>query len=379
MSRSEPFKPRTVHLVHFDGPGGGPQSIRNFASHLQNEYEHEFIMDGHGLITDYAKQAGLKAFHIPLRKLWKIPFGFLPLVRLLRQRRPDVLILHGQWAGPIGALAGKCARVKSMIYIARFPAFYTDWDLRRIIRNHFAELIPCRLADKTVVLSQGNAYQYLIRGLVADDKAVLINNCVSPDSYVDEPTRHHIREQFGWDPSDCHVCSVGRIADQKRLDWLLRAWKTVCAAEPRARLWIVGGGDATEVAALKQLTADLALTGCTFLGPQPHGVRFLAAADIVAMTTLYEGHANIPLEAMLNGKPIVANGVDGVTDSLTNGVEGFLVQPGDIQQFADRLLELIRTPTLREEMGNRGMERAKAFSPKVIYTRYRELLQRLAR
>jgi glycosyltransferase involved in cell wall biosynthesis len=254
----------------------------------------------------------------------------------------------------------RIAGVRRSIYIAGWPAFYTDWDLWRVIRNRLCEAIPCHSCNRVVVLSRGSWYQYSIRRL-GDGKLRLIHNGVDLERVPSPAQTRSLRETNRWDDQFCHVVSVGRLADQKCVDWLLRSWRIVQEKRSDARLWIVGDGQ--EEAALHRLAKDLEIGGtCAFLGSQPNGFEYVAAADIVAMTTLYEGHALLPLEAMASGRPIVASDVDGVRDSIRDGAEGFLVPPGEIEAFAEKLLLLIEDPALRKRMGDAGRLRAPDFS-----------------
>jgi len=360
-------RPKIAHILHLDGPGGGPPLVVAMLRHLAPMFDQSVIAGGRGAIARYCER-----YRVPFSEIRPIrPAKWLraapALWRALRTLKPDLVILHGQPAGPVGALVAKHLNIPSA-YIAEWPAFYTDWDTFRIVRNHLAEWLPCKLAERSLVLSEGNYYQYLIRRLIPEERGVLISNAVSPREVISEAARQRIREKYGWNPNDCHVVSVGRFADQKRVDWLLRSWKHICSVEPRAKLWLVGTVETgPEENALKALAADLQLTNCAFISPRDPGPHFLAAADIVAMTSLYEGHARIPLEAMLNGRPIVASNVDGVSNSFTDGIEGFLVAPSDIERFAARLRELIRNPELRKQMGASGIERAKKYDPEIVY------------
>ncbi len=85
------------------------------------------------------------------------------------------------------------------------------------------------------------------------------------------------------------------------------------------------------------------------------------------MTSIYEGHARIPLEAMLNEKPVVASDVDGVALSFTDGEQGYLVPPGDIETFAQHLLTLLRDPEHCVRMGEKGKLRARDFHPDIVF------------
>jgi len=141
-----------------------------------------------------------------------------------------------------------------------------------------------------------------------------------------------------------------------------------------ARLWIVGDGP--ETAALHRLAKELDITEtCTFLGARSEGIEFVAAGDITAMTTLYEAHGIVALESMACGRPIVLNDVDGPRDSVTDGIEGFLVPPADIETFAEKLLLLIGNAALRKKMGEAGRVRAEEFSAARISGDYLALIE----
>jgi glycosyltransferase involved in cell wall biosynthesis len=143
-----------------------------------------------------------------------------------------------------------------------------------------------------------------------------------------------------------------------------------------ARLWIVGDGP--EKAALEKLSIQLGITGtCTFLGARPHGIEYMAAADVVVMTTLYESFGFVAIEAKACGKPLIANAVDGVRDNVKDGVEGYLVAPNDSVGLADKLIAVINNPDLRQQMGRAGVEGMARFDPKETVSRYLSLINKI--
>lgn len=374
VATPEPHRKKVCHVIHLDGPGGGPVNVIDNLRNFSGEFELSAIHGGSGRIAVVCDELGIRHWELPIDRLSRLIVGLPMLAWRLRKIRPDLVMVHGQWAGVVGIIAAWLAGVQRRIYIAHWPSFYTDWDWYRVLRNHFTEAISCSGATRVVTISEGNHYQFLIRRLGTDSKFAIINNSMDLRRVPGRQRIEEVRARHGWSSDEVHVVSVGRLADQKRLDWLLQSWRLVLAKTPQARLWIVGEGP--EHGALVHLATKLGITGtCTFLGPQPNGIDYVAASDLVAMTTIYEGHANVPLEAMACGKSLVANAVDGVTDSVCDGVEGFLVPPGDIELFAERLLQLIADPALRRAMGERGLERVREFSPERTMGKYRELIR----
>jgi glycosyltransferase involved in cell wall biosynthesis len=362
------------HLIHLDGDGGGPEAVLNLVRGLRESGADQVVLHGGtGRVAATCDELGVPRVRLPIDRKATLVHGFVRLVLALRRTRPDVLLMQGQWGGPIGAMAAALAGVKT-IYIAQWPAFYTDWTPFRAWRNAWAEWIPCRLACRVIVLTPSVYYQYLHRGWAGEDKLLLLPNVfrMSGVPTLDDAAR--VRREQGWSADAVHVVSVGRLADQKRVDWLLNAWPEVQHRCPAARLWIVGDG--AERARLEMLAGRLGITAtCTFLGARPRGIEFMAASDIVVMTSLYESFGFVPLEAKACGRPVIANAVDGVRDNVRDGVDGYLVAPADPAALARRLVEMIENPNLRRRMGEAGAAAMADVDPRKIVARYLELIE----
>jgi len=96
---------------------------------------------------------------------------------------------------------------------------------------------------------------------------------------------------------------------------------------------------------------------CLFLGYQEDVAPYYAAFDALVLPSRNEGTPVSAIEALAAGRPVVANRVGGVPDVVRDGVDGFLVEPGDVGELAERLALLARDRELREQMGAAGRER----------------------
>ena len=367
---------RIVHLIHADGEGGGPVSVMGHIKWYFRKYDIILLHGGKGRLVEYCKEEHIRSVRLPIDRLWKCLWGWIPLYFQLRNLKPDLLIVHGQWAAPLGALVGRLAGVKRIIYLAHWPAFYTDWDLYRVVRNYVMESIPVHLCDKIICLSPENLYQYYIRYPKFGDKFIQKSNAFDEGHMPTPESTARLREKFGMSDQYVNVISVARLSSQKNISWLLRSWAIVQSQVPEARLWIVGSGEEEEK--LRRLSEELGITStCTFLGSQNDGLACFNTADIAAMTTFYEAHSHSAMEALLCGKPIVANAADGVRYTITDGVDGFLVPLGDIETFAERLIILCRSKELREKMGEAGRQSVQRFSLSNVMQSYSTLIEDL--
>lgn len=341
---------------------------------LASTCEQSVLHGGSGRIAAACDAMRLRHERVPLDKIWKVPLGFVGVLVRLPRLRPDVVLLQGQSAGAVGAVAAAAAGVPRILYLTLWPAFYTDWNLWKTVRNRIAEAIPCRIASCVVAPSQSTKAAYLLRRLVPEDRITVLPHSIDLSRVPSREEVNAFRTRLGWDAAHVHVVSVSRLSDQKRLDWLLRSWSKVITTTPDARLWIIGDGPERE--GLERLAGALRITdSCKFLGAQPSGISYMAAADIVAITSMYETFGFAALEAMACGKPLVASRVDGIADLMTDRVDGFLVAPADVETFAERLVTLHGNETLRQRIGAAAKKRARQFDATRIAPAYVEFVR----
>ena len=77
---------------------------------------------------------------------------------------------------------------------------------------------------------------------------------------------------------------------------------------------------------------------------------------MIIQKSLREGFGLTVTEALWKEKPVVASNVGGIPLQIQNGENGFLVNPDDMDCFADRIVELLKNPSLAKELGKRGKE-----------------------
>jgi D-inositol-3-phosphate glycosyltransferase len=163
---------------------------------------------------------------------------------------------------------------------------------------------------------------------------------------------------------------VGRIQPLKGVDVAIRSLAALQARGlSRARLVIIGGpsgakGDA-EVADLFRLVEALGLGGSTlFVPPQRHELlsSFYRAADLCLVPSMSESFGLVALEAAACGTPVVASAVGGLTTLVDDGETGYLVEPRDIEGFADRVERVWRDPLLAVELRSNAAARAAQYT-----------------
>ena len=172
-----------------------------------------------------------------------------------------------------------------------------------------------------------------------------------------------------------NILFVGRLEKRKGADYLLRAYERVKRDIPNSRLIIVGPGtklrDKYEKQVKKRSLKDVVFVGRTSHEELP---RYYKTADVFCTpATGWESFGIVLLEAMAVGKPIVASNIEGYASILTHGAEGLLVPPKDEKSLAQALTSLLNDEKLRQEMGAKGILKAKEYDWKNVAQRVEAL------
>ena len=114
-------------------------------------------------------------------------------------------------------------------------------------------------------------------------------------------------------------------------------------------------GDGPDRERLEQLAHDLGIARSTyFVGYQEDVAGYYRLFDAFLLPSVNEGTPVSAIEALASGTPVVATRVGGVPDVVRDGVDGFLVEPGDTDAAAERLAELARDPASARGSGESG-------------------------
>ncbi len=114
-----------------------------------------------------------------------------------------------------------------------------------------------------------------------------------------------------------------------------------------------------------------------FLGKQNQVQTLLSSADVLLLPSQLESFGLAALEGMACGVPAVASRVGGIPEVITDGVEGYLVEVGEVRTMADRALDILTSAERREEMGRAARDRAqRQFCSTKIIPLYENLYQR---
>jgi glycosyltransferase involved in cell wall biosynthesis len=189
--------------------------------------------------------------------------------------------------------------------------------------------------------------------------AVGVGNGRDPARFHPDPAaRARVRTELGCAPDAVVVVIVSRLVRHKGYPELLAAMAEV----PGAELWVVGERLASDHGADMEPLFTAAGLGERLrrLGYRRDVAAVLAAADVFALPSHFEGLPMSVIEAMLTGLPVVATAIRGPREQVVDGETGMLVPAGDAASLAAALRRLAGDAGMRRQMGAAGRARALA-------------------
>jgi glycosyltransferase involved in cell wall biosynthesis len=362
---------KVFYLITELNVGGAERALAQLLAGLDRDRFEPVVACLYGSSSPVA--ASIRARGIPVLDLgmahkWQLG-SFWRLYRSLQEERPDILHTWLFHANVTGRVLGRLAGVPVVVCGERTMGMESHW-------RYLVNRLTLFLADRVVCVSEQVAAFCARRIGLSPDKAVVIPNGVEFPGPSAQLTKQAAREALGLSTDKTLIGTVARLDPVKRLDVLL----TALALLDDAHAIIVGYG--SEEQRLKAMAEDLGLEArVQFVGYQQDVWPWLAACDVFALSSDWEGMPNAVLEAMGMGVPVVATAAGGTQDVVADGRTGLLVPRGDSAALAAALERLIGDSTLRRTMGAEGRRRARAcFSAEQMVQRtlalYAELLDR---
>ncbi|MGD0994535.1 MAG: glycosyltransferase family 4 protein [Candidatus Bathyarchaeia archaeon] len=257
-----------------------------------------------------------------------------------------VCTVHSTWKGEAQAIRGEPysrlnANEKFMVSFNWFLRIFEEKMLER--------------ANKIIAVSHFTKRELLEYYKVPEKKIRVIHNGVDVNKFKPAKDKRKIKEELGFKGDDLAIVSVGRLYARKGLFTLIESMPAVVKRFKNAKFIISGKGQSDEMRKLVNYADRIGVKGSIiFTGyyPDKKLPKLYQAADVFAFSTFYEHHPFAVLEALSTGLPVVTTRVGGIPETIESGKNGFLVEPFNPKQFADRILYLLEHPAEASEMGS---------------------------
>ena len=366
---------KILHVIDSLHLGGAQEVVLNLATcGDRKRFSHE-VATMHGRGVYWERMAALK---IPLHSL--SPHKFLPcyaasLPALLLRGKFDILHCHLIASNIIAKPIGRICGVPTILNHDHTNDDHRANDPIRLALDSLSN----RFVTQIIAVSDSCRNFLIEREGVPEARIRLVQNAIdlqrfSPDSGTKTGARKTLRL-----PLDVPiVAGVGRLNPQKNFSLFIRVAAEILKEHPTTVFVLAGEGP--QEGELRKLARESGVGDqLHFCGYVPDTRQVYLAADVLLMPSLFEGLPMSLLEAMAMRLPVVASSLDGISEVVDDGHDGFLVPSGDARMFCERVCGLLRDPALAKRTGISASEKiARKFSAGRMCREVEEIYDRLS-
>ncbi len=298
--------------------------------------------------------------------------AFFSLRKLFSKQHFDMVHCHAPISSVICRLAAKKYRRKGtkVMYTAHGFHFFKGAPLLNWLIYCPIEWVCSFFTDVLLTINKED-YSFAKKHMHAKNIEYIPGAGVDLKKYYQlNPDRTSKRKELGI-PEDCiAVLSVGELNDNKNHETVLRA----IAKLNRDDIYYIVCGEGSKKDELLQLAEKLGLKERFMLpGYRTDIAEINSCCDIFAFPSKREGLGLAALEAMAAGLPLVGSNIHGIPDYLIDGKAGFECDRENVNQFAEKILQLADDPALRAEMGAFNKGAVQAFGTDGVIKKTREI------
>lgn len=296
--------------------------------------------------------------------------AYKQLLKIIQEYKLDYIHCNTPVGGLLGRLAGKKCNVKKVIYQAHGFHFYKgapllNWLLYYPVEKWLARYTDAlitinredyALAQRKMKLKKGGKVYYVPGVGVDCEKFRKVT--------IDKGSK---RRALGIPEDAVLLLSVGELNGNKNHETVIRA-----IANMDVYYIIAGRGDSQQY--LENLVDALNLRDrVKLLGFRSDVKDLYDIADIFAFPSFREGLPLSLMEAMASGLPVVASRIRGNVDLVEDGVNGFLCDPRDAEDFAKKIRKLLDDPGLAEGFRNESLKKIQHYDRRVVVAQLQEI------
>lgn len=342
-------RPTVVHVITRLIVGGAQLTALGVCEGIADRFETHLVSGtetgSEGSLHDRAQEAVSVRFVEPLRRGIN-PVTDVAAVRSLRrlftQLDPDIVHTHSSKAGAIGRMAARGTRAKLVHTVHGWGHTPADSKVRQAVLVQ-VERSLARRTDALIAVSDDVRAEGERRGIGTPGQYVVIPELVdlAPHNPDFVEARSHGRRLLGLEAVEGPTIGwVGRFVPQKDPGMLSQVMIRVLTERSDANAVLIGDGPGRD-----EFEAALAAAGVAkrvrFAGLRTDARELYAAMDVVVHTSRWEGQPRVVQEALAERVPVVATRVSGVPQLIHEGLNGFVIEPGDVDAMASRVVSIV--------------------------------------
>ena len=296
--------------------------------------------------------------------------------RAIRRFRPEIVHTHSSKAGILGRLAARREGVPIAIHSIHGFGFGPHQPAPVRLAFLAAERLAARWTTAFIAVSRRNLEEGIRLRLFPASRARLIRSGVDLPSFAAHRGGDALRRDLGIPTAAPLVVQIACFKPQKAPERFVEVATRLAPRFPTVHFLLVGDGALR--GRLERLRREAGLEGRLHLpGWRRDMPAVLDAATVVTLTSRFEGLPRVLVEALAAGVPVVAMSVDGVSEVIKDGENGFLVPPDDVVGLAGRVGEILGDGALRSHLSASAGKDLEEFGRDAMVRKQEELYREL--
>lgn len=336
-------KQNILFIVRTMGLGGTENVVLQLCEILSGKVNKIVVCSSSGVHEKKLQEMGIKHYLIP-DIASKNPMDMLKSCRSIKSiiDKEQITIVHSHHR--MAAFYAELVAPKSAVKVANAHNTFTD--KKKLTQLAYRNTKVVAVGE----MVKKNLTEYFE---IPKEQVCVIHNAVKPFDGKTVPVEMLYKEHA---KGNVLIGNIGRLSEQKGMTYFIEAAEITTRTHPEARFIIVGDGEERE-----QLHAQIEKrklqNKVLFLGYRNDIQNVMSQLDFVVLSSLWEGLPLTPIEAYSVGKTVIGTAVDGTPEIIRDGVDGYLVEPRNPMQLAEKMNALIENPEMRESMGIQAMKR----------------------
>lgn len=362
--------PLVVHIIDRLPPDGAERLMVDILKNRSNKFKFAVLclVEG-GVLESELAEIGVPVYIFNKNNKYDIRILF-KLVFWLRKYRPSVVHTHLFTADTWGRLAAFITRVPCILNTVHSTNTWKGSLYR------FIDQILSLATNKVVACSDEVANVLRTTFRISQKRIAVISNGIDFTRF-ESVNLSTIKEIDELAPDIIKIVVIGRLHPAKGHLDLIKAITKIKKLNTRFHVFLVGEGELREEITIK-CTENNIETYVSMLGQRSDIPEILAKTDIFVMPSHWEGLPMALLESMAMAKPVIATRVGGIPDVIKDGFNGFLVDKSDVQELANKILQLLENDKLRDQLGSAAKRTViENYSAKNVSNEYELLYQEI--
>lgn len=280
------------------------------------------------------------------------------LRRVVDEYRPKIAHIQYMAPGAMPIIILNKLGIKTIIATLHTDAdIYKNLHIIHFLQRHITTSFTC-VTEKAEQSFFGSSALYDSNFTLRHRNHITIHNCLPPQFNTQNQTPSFAPH------NPLTIGIVARLENIKGADYILPAYARVLNSIPECRLLIVGDGKLRDIMERQQRDLNIADSQVTWTGRMPYNrlSEMYSKMDIVWVPSRSEGFGLSAIEAMANGRTVIASATGGLTEIVNDGVDGLLFENGNIDDLAAKTVNILKDPEILQRLGSGAYENARRFT-----------------